>query len=1161
MKRVLEHPPEKLTGKRYWRSLSELSDTPEFRGWLEREFPAGAAQLEGDEWSRRGFLKLMGASMALAGFGLTSCRRPEAHLVPFTKSVEWAIPGKALYYATAMPRRTGAIPLVVTTHDGRPTKIDGNPLHPASGGATDAFAQASILDLYDPARSKRFVEKGEKVEDGKKVENFEGRDRATFEKYLADLRTQIAADGGAGLAFLVEEVHSPTRERLRAALLKAYPKMRWCVYDPLLTEAQSFATQLSFGDNARLVPRFEKADVIMALDSDFLDCGEGDIAGVRAFSSRRRVGAAKDSMNRLYVVENRFTLTGAMADHRMRCPASQIPAFIRALAGKIAVETKDPGLGSTIATLAEPAGGMKFDEQWLTECANDLMAKPGASLVLAGPHQPVVVQLMAYAINSALKNVGSTLIVREFARAPRTNSIIQLAGEINAGRIKQLFILGGDPVYNAPRALTIHVGKPEAANAAEREAVPVDWADLQKTVPDVVRLGYYEDATSELSKWHVPAAHYLEAWGDALTSEGAYLAVQPMILPLFGGVSEIELLNLVLGGPKLDGPELVQETFRATAPPGDFPTAWSGLLRDGFAAHIVLKDKPPTFNANNAGGVAHTLWSPPPNPTLDAPEIVLTRSYAMDDGRYINNGWLQELPDPITKLTWDNAALMSPVLAKHMGVNTGDLINIAVTETTKDIHQNPIKRELVIAAVVSPGHADNSISIALGYGRKKTGPVGEEAGFNAYLLRTSSNPHYIAVEGKTIEAVSVTTSATPLPTPTPTATGSPSATAKPSNTPIAPQLHTLGTYPLSITQDHWSIEGRGLVREATIERYREDNDFVKKIAGDDELPSKLPSIYSHPPLDAEQQWGMAVDLNVCTGCSACIVACQSENNIPIVGKLQVSHGRAMHWLRLDRYYASEKPFNQDRGEYPENPEIVHEPMMCQHCENAPCETVCPVNATVHSEDGLNVMAYNRCIGTRYCANNCPFKVRRFNYFDYNQRPIGKKKIGPLSVYQEYLGPFTEKGAPDTTKLQKNPNVTVRMRGVMEKCTYCVQRIEEAKIAAKVRAGASDKTRIPTDSFTSACAQACPTDAIVFGDVKDPESRVSKMKMQDRNYRLLEYLNVSTRTSYLARIRNPNPKMPDANRIAVASLGHESHENGAKDEPKGEHASPSPEEKH
>jgi MoCo/4Fe-4S cofactor protein with predicted Tat translocation signal len=1118
MKRVFEHPPEKLTGKRYWRSLDELSDTPEFQGWLEREFPAGAAQLNGDEWSRRGFLKLMGASMALAGFSLTSCRRPEMHLVPFTKSVEWTIPGKALYYATAMPRRTGAIPLIAATVDGRPIKLEGNPLHPASGGATDTFAQASLLDLYDPARSKRFVEKGERDENGKKVENFEARDQAAFEKYLAELRTKIAADGGAGLAFLVEEVHSPTRERLRAELLKAYPKMRWCVYDPLLTEAQSFATQLSFGDNARLVPRYERADVVLALDSDFLDCGEGDLAGIRAFSSRRRIGTAKEAMNRLYVVENRFTLTGAMADHRMRCPASQIPAFTRALAGKIAVATKDQGLASTIATLTEPVNAMPFDDAWLTECANDLMAKPGASLVVAGAHQPVVVQLMVYAINAALKNIGATAIVREFTRMPKTNSILQLAGDISSGRIKQLFIFGGDPVYNAPKGITID----------KDLKAPVDWPELQKRVPDVVRLGYYEDATSELSKWHVPEAHYLESWGDALTNDGAYVAIQPMILPLFGGMSELDLINAILGKPKVEGPEMVQETFRASAPPGDFETAWSQLLRDGYATHVPLKEKPPTFNANNAGGVAHTLWTTAPNPTLDAPEIVLTRSYNIDDGRYINNGWLQELPDPVTKLAWDNAALMSPAMAAHLGVKDGDLINVAVTETTKDAQGEKIRRELVIAALVSPGHADNSISISLGYGRKKTGPVGEEAGFNGFLLRNSSNPHYIAVDSKTVDSISVTTAPTPkaAPSPTPVPTDSPKA-----------RLHTLGTYQLAVTQDHWSIEGRGLVREASLEKYREDPEFVKKIAGDEELPPKLPSLYSHPPLTGEQQWGMSVDLNVCTGCSACVIACQAENNIPIVGKLQVTHGRSMHWMRIDRYFASEKPFNQDRGEYPENPEMVHEPMMCQHCENAPCETVCPVNATVHSEDGLNVMAYNRCIGTRYCANNCPFKVRRFNFFDYNQRPIGKKKVGPLTVYQEYIAPFTEKGAPDTTKLQKNPNVTVRMRGVMEKCTYCVQRIEEAKIAAHVKAGASAQTKIPRDSFTSACAQVCPTGAIVFGDIKDPESKVSKTKMQDRNYRLLEYLNVGTRTSYLARIRNPNPKMPDAHRIAVASLGH------------------------
>ena len=641
------------------------------------------------------------------------------------------------------------------------------------------------------------------------------------------------------------------------------------------------------------------------------------------------------------------------------------------------------------------------------------------------------------------------VLVRQFARNPKTQSILQLAADIAGGRIQQLFICGGDPVYNAPRALTFDPSNKQS----------LDWSDLQKRVPDVVRLGFYEDATSAISKWHVPMAHYLEAWGDALTSEGGYVAIQPMILPLYGGLSEVELINHLLGGPKLEGPELVQQTFHASNPPGDFDTAWSQLLRDGFASHVTPTDNPPKFNSNAAGGVAHTLWTAPPAPTPNSPEIVLTRSYSIDDGRYINNGWLQEMPDPVTKLTWDNAALVSPDYAKHLGVASGDMIEIAITEGTKDTPpEKGVRRNLQIAALVAPGHADNSISIALGYGRKMTGPVGEESGFNGYLLRTTSNPHFITADDKTVKNVSV--------------------------------KKVGGSFALAVTQEHWSIEGRGLVREATLDHYRGDDEFVKKIAGDDEVPARLPSIYSHPPMTAAQQWGMTVDLNVCTGCSACVIACQSENNIPIVGKLQVTHGRAMHWMRIDRYFADEKNFNEDRGGIPEEPEMVHQPMMCQHCENAPCETVCPVNATVHSEDGLNVMAYNRCIGTRYCANNCPFKVRRFNFFDYNQRPIGKTKIaGAFGVYQEYLGPFTTKGAPDSVKLQKNPNVTVRMRGVMEKCTYCVQRIEEAKIAAMVRAGASDKKQIPRDSFTSACAQACPTEAIVFGDINDPgESR-------------------------------------------------------------------------
>ena len=1093
MKRVFQHPPESATGKKYWRSLGEYSNTPEFREWFEREFPDGASELDENEWSRRDFMKLMGASMALAGIGLTSCRRPQMHMVPFTKSVEWTIPGKFLYYATAMPRRTGAIPLIATTVDGRPIKLEGNPLHSASGGSTDVFAQASLLDLYDPTRSRRFVNRGK------------DSSRGEFEAYLDKLRGQLA--GGDSLAFLVEEVHSPTRERLRTELEKAFPRTTWCVYEPGQSDAQNYATRASFGENVRLIPRFDRADVVLALDSDFLDCGEGDLASARAFTARRRVKSPGDSMNRLYVVENRFTVTGAMADHRLRLPASQVPIFTYLLAGKIGALTKESGLMSFLGGLTAPGGTPEFNEQWLTELAADLVAKSGSSIVLAGQQQPVVVQLLAYAINSTLKNIGRTIVVREFPRNRNNKSILQLADRMTRGEIKQLFIFGGDPVYNAPRGV---------AQDPEKK-FPIDWSELQKKVPDVVRLGYHEDETSAISQWHVPMAHYLESWGDALAADGSYLSVQPMILPLFGGLSEIELMNALLGRPKVEGPELIQETFRATKPPGDFQTAWSKFLHDGSAAHVPLRDRPAAFNAGAASGPAKQLWSASPAPTAQSPEIVFVRSYAMDDGRFSNNGWLQEMPDPITKLTWDNGAMMSPDFAKSLGIDTGDLVEITIAEGARDANDQPVRRQLVIAAIVSPGHAENSLTIPLGYGRPVAGrgplpyagdsaadnpPNGDVPGFNAYFLRTAANPHFVVADGKAIESIKV------------------SKVGK--------------KYPLSITQDHWSMEGRGVVREAKLDEYREDNNFVEKCAGIDEPQKYLPSLYSHPPLTGEQQWGMVVDLNVCTGCSACVIACQAENNIPVVGKLQVSHGRAMHWIRIDRYFASAKPFNEDNGEFPQNPEIVHQPMMCQHCENAPCETVCPVNATIHSEDGLNVMAYNRCVGTRYCANNCPFKVRRFNFFDYNQRPVGKKKIaGHFGIYQEYIAPFTEKGAPDVTKLQKNPNVTVRMRGVMEKCTYCVQRIEEAKIATRARVGTSGgDLRIPRDSFTSACAQACPHEAITFGDTKDPETKVSKLKAADRNYRLLDYLNVKARTSYLARLRNPNPKMPDAGNIAA-----------------------------
>lgn len=662
MKRIYQHPAEPATGKSYWRGADELNETPEFRDWLEREFPAGSSELKDDEWSRRSFLKLMGGSMALAGFGLNSCRRPEAHLVPFSKSAEWTIPGKALYYATAMPRRSGALPLIATTVDGRPIKMEGNPLHPASGGATDVFAQASIMDLYDPTRSRNFVQKGKPAE------------HADFDAYIEKLRGQLQGDGGAGLAFLVEEVHSPTRERLRAQLEGTYSGMRWCVYDAASSDAAQAATQTAFGQNTHLLPRLDRADVILALDSDFLDCGEGDIAAVRAFTEKRRLKEAKDTMNRLYVVENRFSLTGSMADHRLRVPASQIPAFTFALARKIADATTDAGLSAILTTVPPSNNGPAFDDQWITEAARDLVSRSGTSLVLTGAHQPVVVQLLVYGINAALKGIGTTLAVRDLARNPRTMSLLQLAADIAAGKVKQLFIFGGDPVYNALRGLA------DDPQTKQR----LDWVDLQKKVPEVVRLGYHEDATSALSHWHIPLTHYLESWGDALAADGSYLAIQPMIMPLFGGLSEIDVLNMLVGGPKVEGPELVQETFRASGVSGDPQAAWNKFLHDGFGAATPPKERAGALNSAAAGGLAQKLWAPTAPPTPESPEIVFVRSYAMDDGRYTNNGWLQELPDPITKLAWDNAALLSPATAHHLNVESGDLIKIAVTDVARD---------------------------------------------------------------------------------------------------------------------------------------------------------------------------------------------------------------------------------------------------------------------------------------------------------------------------------------------------------------------------------------------------------------------------------------------------------------------------------------------
>ena len=988
-----------------WRSLRELENDPEFVRRLHGEFPQGADIYEANGLTKRDFLKLMGASMALAGVGLTGCRRPPSSLVPFTKGVEWAIPGKTLYYATSMPTRSGAIPLVAATCDGRPTKLEGNPLHPLSNGGTDCFAQASVLDLYDPHRSKTVTENGRPAEE------------AAFDAFL----DRVPKDNG--MAFLVGKKNSPTRNRLRAMLEKKYPTLIWCEYEPLGDNEAAAAREAAFGTGVRIRPNFRKADMILALDSDFLNPAEPiDCAG---FFERRTPEKTGTSMNRLYVIENHFTITGGMADHRLRCRVSEMSAAVCRIASRVAEKTGNAALTNLVAAFAK--SGAPSDASWIDACANDLILAPGRSIILTGPQTPSAVQVLVHAINHALGNLGKTILgIQDLS--PATTNITDLAAAIDAGAVKSLFILEGNPVYNAPADLS--------------------FGSLLVKVPDVVRLGHFEDETSKASRWHVPAAHYLESWGDVRTADGTYSSVQPMILPLWNGCSELDILAKLLSLPKTDGSELVRETFNKIAKESDGPDQlWSDFLRNGFLPDTQFPIVDLRFFPDSAAALSEKSSMP-----AAGLELVFLQSSSVDDGRYANNSWLQETPDFVTKLTWDNAALVSPATAKKFGIRS-DSLSADLIEISDGV------KTIEAAAIISPGHADDSISIALGYGRKDVSALMSNVGFDAYPLRRGGSPRF--------------------------------------DTGISLKL-TGRTYDLALTQEHHSMEGRDLIRQGTIAHFIQNPAFAQTKA----LPSPL---VDSPPLASNEQWGMTIDLNSCTGCNACVVACQSENNVPVVGKEQVRKSRDMAWIRIDRYFSGN----------PETPEMLPQPIMCQHCEKAPCETVCPVNATVHSEDGLNLMTYNRCIGTRYCANNCPWKVRRFNFFDYNERPLD----------QLYYGPLADKGMAESLKMVKNPNVTVRMRGVMEKCTFCIQRIEEAKIARLVSAGPSPASQTPIATFQSACQQACPSNAIVFGNIADPKSEVSRLRKSPRSYTMFDYLNTAPRVSYLARITNPNPLMP------------------------------------
>jgi MoCo/4Fe-4S cofactor protein with predicted Tat translocation signal len=970
-------------GPEYWRSLEELAGSPDFQEMLHREFPQGASQWL-DSVSRRGFLKLMGASLAMAG--MTACtKQPLEPIVPYVKQPEEVVPGRPLFFATAFTLGGYASPVLVESHLYRPTKIEGNDQHPASLGGTDIFSQASILGMYDPDRSQTLTYLGDIRSWGSLVEAM--RAPLSIQKSLQ----------GAGIRILTPTVSSPALADQLQSFLKLYPQAKWHVYEPVNRDNVLEGAKLAFGQPVETQYKLENADVILSLDADFLYAGfPGFTRYTRDFAKRRNPDAGE--MNRLYVVESTPSSTGARADHRLPLRAAEIESF-----------------ATSILNLLNNNGGFPpgatGPKGFFPAIIADLVTHRGSSAVIPGDHQPPAVHALAHALNQSLDNVGRTVFYTDPVDANplnQTESLKDLVKDMRGGQVDILIILGGNPAYNAPADLGF-------ADALKGSSIPLR-----------VHLGLYQNETAELCQWHVNEAHYLEAWGDARAYDGTVSIVQPLIAPLYNGKSAYELAAMLSGQADSRAHEIVQAYWKKQHSGTDFDAFWRKSLHDGWIEGTTFAPKQ----------VVNKTASFPASPRSDdkAIEINFRRDPSIYDGQFSNNGWLQELPKPMNKLTWDNPVLMGPVMAERMGIKTEDLVELEING-----------KKVTAPVWIQVGHPDNSVTVFLGYGRRRAGRVGTGAGFDMYPLRTSATPWFTS--GVTIRKAG-------------------------------------GTYKLASTQGYQSMDTptgtRPLVRTANLEEYRKEPEFARE-----EEPPKELTLYKPYPYAAEPYaWGMTVDMNACVGCNNCIVACQSENNIPVVGKEQTVLGRHMHWLRVDAYYQGDR----------DNPKAYFQPVPCQQCENAPCEVVCPVGATVHSSEGLNDMVYNRCVGTRYCSDNCPYKVRRFNFL----------------LFQDW--------ETSQYKMMRNPDVSVRSRGVMEKCTYCVQRINQHRIDSE-----RDDRKIQDGELQTACQQSCPANAIVFGNINDPNSWVSKLKAEPRNYSLLGDLNTRPRTTYLADIRNPNPE--------------------------------------
>ncbi|MGC1297471.1 MAG: TAT-variant-translocated molybdopterin oxidoreductase [Alloacidobacterium sp.] len=1022
---TLEDVRKKLsgkTGKKYWRSLEELADKPGFGEMLSREFPQQASEWI-DPVSRRGFLKLAGASLALAG--LSGCtKQPDEAIYPYIKAPEDLVLGKPMYFATAFPFPTGAVPVLVKSDAFRPIKIDGNPEHPYIKGGSDPFTQGTLLDLYDPDRSQHIIYRGET------------RTWVTFQAAWRSALADKKSAGGAGVYFLSGTVTSPTLAAQWKKAQATFPNAKWIQYDAVNRDSACAASKAAFGDYLDAQYKLDVADVILSLDADFLSGAvqPGFHKLAKDYANRRRLDGASSGqgaeMNRLYVVESWTTTTGLKAEHRLALRASDIGPFAAALAG-------------TLVSGSASYSGSDDAKKYLAAVAKDLKANAGKCLVIPGEQQSAQVHAAAIAINEALGNVGKTVVYTETVNplpSIQTDELKSLVADMNAGKVDWLVILDSNPVYSTPADL-----KFESA--------------LGK-VKTIVHLGSHVDETAQLAEWHINNAHYLESWSDARAYDGTVSVVQPMIEPLYRGHTAHEIIQAMLDNPDLSGYDAVRENWRQQlSSQGDFEFNWRKVLHDGFIADTAFQPKGGGAGKALAEGAKNQFGDLPitarnASGDADTLEIVFRPDYNLYDGRFANVGWLQELPRPVTNLSWDNAAQMSYATLNKYNLAEHDVVEISV---------NGLKVLAPVFAV--PGHPDNTIALTLGQGRSRAGRVGSGFGFNAYAVRTSDSPLFV----------------------------------------IGATLRKTGeVYEFAVTKSHYidhrevahggdgsgthSIEGneamdRGIIRYATLEEFKQNMNFAHEGDGH-ETPEPDTSMFPAYRYD-KNAWGMSIDMNSCVGCNACIVSCYAENNIAVVGKHQVKVGRNMQWLRIDTYFEGDLAA----------PRAHFQPMACQHCENAPCEQVCPVGATVHTPEGLNTMVYNRCVGTRYCSNNCPYKVRRFNFL----------------LFSDY--------ETESLKLMRNPDVSVRSRGVMEKCSYCVQRINAAKIQAD-----KENREVRDGEIVTACQQACPTNAIIFGNINDRASKVRKLKEQSRTYGVLADINTRPRTTYVAEVLNVNPEL-------------------------------------